>query len=126
MSKYSDSNFQLIFCAIFADENDPKFICGRPLGLAFDTIGDNLIVMDTSSGVFELNLKTKEKKQLVSETVIIGAGVRSLIFPYPRPVSTKINFRLHVPLNFSIQLLLLKTEICSSLTHHQTTLSTRF
>lgn len=61
---------------VILDENDPKYICGRPLGLAFDTIGDNLIVMDTTAGVFELSLKNGQKKQLVSETDVIGVDVR--------------------------------------------------
>lgn len=58
------------------DQNDPKYVCGRPLGLAFDTIGDNLIVMDSSNGVFELSLLDGKKKQLVSGSIDIGSSVR--------------------------------------------------
>lgn len=49
--------------------------CGRPLGMAFDTIGDNLIVMHSYLGVFEVDLKTGGKKQLVSEENVIGVEV---------------------------------------------------
>lgn len=56
---------------------DPRFVCGRPLGIAFDTISDNLIVVDSSSGVFELDLKTGGKKLLVSESIVIESTVRS-------------------------------------------------
>lgn len=61
----------------FLDPEDPKFICGRPLGLAFDTIGDNLIVMDSADGIFELNLDNGQKKQLVSDKDVIGSSVRN-------------------------------------------------
>lgn len=57
-----------------SDESSP---CGRPLGMAFDTIGDNLIVMHSLQGVFEVDLKTGKKNQLVSESDIIGNKVRS-------------------------------------------------
>ncbi|XP_036323266.1 adipocyte plasma membrane-associated protein [Rhagoletis pomonella] len=40
--------------------------CGRPLGLAFDTKGNNLIVSDAYYGIWEVNLNTNEKKLLVS------------------------------------------------------------
>lgn len=45
--------------------------------MAFDTISENLIVMDTSSGIFELNPKTGDKKQLVSDDAEIGISVRT-------------------------------------------------
>lgn len=54
------------------DENHSTFICGRPLGLAFDTITENLIVTDTSTGIFEFNLTTGQKKQLVLNTTHLG------------------------------------------------------
>lgn len=42
-------------------------ICGRPLGLAFDKLNsDNLIVADAYYGLWELNVKTGAKKQLFS------------------------------------------------------------
>ena len=59
------------------DPNNPKYVCGRPLGMSFDVNLDNLIVMDTSSGIFELNMKTGEKNQLVSEKAEIGTSVRN-------------------------------------------------
>ncbi|CAO1334200.1 unnamed protein product [Diamesa tonsa] len=40
-------------------------ICGRPLGMAFDTKGDNLIVADAYLGIWEVNLSNGQKKQLV-------------------------------------------------------------
>ncbi|XP_053945808.1 adipocyte plasma membrane-associated protein Hemomucin [Anastrepha ludens] len=40
--------------------------CGRPLGLAFDTKGNNLIVSDAYYGIWEVNLNTNQKKLLVS------------------------------------------------------------
>lgn len=60
------------------DDKNPKFICGRPLGLAWDTTTENMIVMDTSSGIFEFNTKTGVRKLLVSHEDVIGASVRQL------------------------------------------------
>lgn len=66
---------------MFSDNADvgEKAPCGRPLGMAFDTIGNNLIVVHSYQGVFEVDLKTGEKNQLVSESVVIGDEVRSCI-----------------------------------------------
>lgn len=48
-------------------------ICGRPLGLAFDTLNpDQLIVADAYYGVWELNVKNGQKKQLVSPSQHFG------------------------------------------------------
>ncbi|CRL06686.1 CLUMA_CG019603, isoform A [Clunio marinus] len=55
-----------------------EHICGRPLGMAHDTIGDNLIVVDAYYGLWELNLKSGDKKQLVSPDKVIGVNA-------PRP-----------------------------------------
>jgi hypothetical protein len=44
--------------------------------MAFDTIGQNLIVMHSFEGVFEVDLMSGEKKQLVSEQDMIGVDVR--------------------------------------------------
>lgn len=52
-----------------------EHICGRPLGLAHDTQGDNLIVIDTYYGLWEVNLKTSQKKQLVTPEQVIGVKV---------------------------------------------------
>lgn len=43
--------------------------------MAFDTITENLIVMDTSTGIFEFNPKTGVKNLLVSAETIIGFSV---------------------------------------------------
>jgi hypothetical protein len=52
--------------------------CGRPLGLAFDTLNeDNLIVMDSSTGIFELNVKTKKLKLIILSTDLVGKEVRA-------------------------------------------------
>lgn len=45
--------------------------------MAFDTIGDNLIVMHSFLGIFEVDLITGQKKQLVTESDVIGDEVRS-------------------------------------------------
>ena len=46
--------------------------------MALDTQSDNLIVLDSSQGVFELNLKTGQKTQLVSDKDVIGSQVRRI------------------------------------------------
>lgn len=48
------------------------------MGLAFDTVSDDLIVVDSWNGIFGLNMKTGEKKQFVSEKTVIGSSVRKL------------------------------------------------
>lgn len=55
-------------------------ICGRPLGLAFDTTNsDNLIVADAYYGLWELNVKTGAKKQLVAPEKEYGIKVAFLL-----------------------------------------------
>ncbi|XP_001863709.2 adipocyte plasma membrane-associated protein [Culex quinquefasciatus] len=54
-------------CESFAEEE----ICGRPLGLAFDTQGNNLIVADAYYGIWEVNLAHGDKKQLVSRDLVL-------------------------------------------------------
>lgn len=54
-------------CESFVEEE----VCGRPLGLAFDTQGNNLIVADGYYGIYEVNLANGDKKQLVSRDVIL-------------------------------------------------------
>ncbi|XP_049533587.1 adipocyte plasma membrane-associated protein Hemomucin-like [Anopheles darlingi] len=50
-------------------------ICGRPLGLDFDTKGNNLIVVDPYLGIWQVHIKTGEKKLLVpKENAIIDDG----------------------------------------------------
>ncbi|XP_036217108.1 adipocyte plasma membrane-associated protein Hemomucin isoform X2 [Bactrocera oleae] len=48
-------------CDIFEEAR-----CGRPLGLAFDTQGNNLIVADAYYGIWQIDLNTNQKKLLVS------------------------------------------------------------
>ncbi|XP_070494541.1 adipocyte plasma membrane-associated protein Hemomucin-like isoform X2 [Chironomus tepperi] len=48
-------------------------ICGRPLGMAFDTLNpDQLIVADAYYGIWELNVKTFAQKQIVKPTAEFG------------------------------------------------------
>lgn len=55
-------------------------VCGRPLGMAFDTIGNNLIVADGYYGIWLVDLKTGKKQQLVAPTEELdGEEVSSLI-----------------------------------------------
>ncbi|XP_055587395.1 adipocyte plasma membrane-associated protein Hemomucin-like [Uranotaenia lowii] len=51
-------------------------ICGRPLGIAFDTQGDNLIVADAYYGIWSVSLVNGDKIQLVSPDLVLdGKGV---------------------------------------------------
>lgn len=78
MSKSDAEGFVIAHeCSPDNTGHEEKAPCGRPLGLAFDTIGDNLIVMHSHHGVFEVDLKSGSKKQLVSEADVIGKAVRS-------------------------------------------------
>ncbi|KFB42755.1 AGAP001732-PA-like protein [Anopheles sinensis] len=43
-------------------------LCGRPLGIDFDTKGNNLIVADPYLGIWQVHIKTGERKLLVSKT----------------------------------------------------------
>ncbi|KAG5679180.1 hypothetical protein PVAND_008769 [Polypedilum vanderplanki] len=57
----------------YCSEGETYTHCGRPLGLAFDTLKeDTLIVMDSSTGIFELNIKTKKIKYIVLSNDFIG------------------------------------------------------
>lgn len=40
--------------------------CGRPLGLAFDTLGNSLIIADAYYGIWQVDLDNGKKKILVS------------------------------------------------------------
>lgn len=44
--------------------------------MAWDTTSENMIVMDTSSGIFDFNTKTGIRKLLVSDKDVIGTSVR--------------------------------------------------
>ncbi|XP_053698525.1 adipocyte plasma membrane-associated protein Hemomucin-like [Sabethes cyaneus] len=48
--------------------------CGRPLGMAFDTQGNNLIVIEAYSGIWQVQIKTGERKQLISVDRVIEGG----------------------------------------------------
>ncbi|XP_005175371.2 adipocyte plasma membrane-associated protein Hemomucin [Musca domestica] len=49
--------------------------CGRPLGLAFDTQGNNLLVADAYYGIWQVDLDSHKKKLLVSpQQVLPGKG----------------------------------------------------
>ncbi|XP_055607284.1 adipocyte plasma membrane-associated protein Hemomucin-like [Uranotaenia lowii] len=48
--------------------------CGRPLGIAFDTQGNNLIVAEPYFGIWQVQIKTGAKKQLVSRDEVIEGG----------------------------------------------------
>lgn len=52
----------------------PKLHSGRPLGFVFDSNGENLIVMDSSNGIYDLNPTTGDKKLLVSSAIEIESG----------------------------------------------------
>lgn len=70
--------FTLIFHKSDDEDNYETFPCGRPLGMAFDTLDENnLIVIHSYLGVFEVNVKTGEKKLLASNEEVIGEDVRS-------------------------------------------------
>lgn len=56
--------------------------CGRPLGMAFDTQGNNLIVAEPYSGLWQVQIKTGERKQLVSlDEVLDGVVPRRARIP---------------------------------------------
>lgn len=54
---------------------EEEHICGRPLGMSMDTQGNNLIVADAYYGLWEVDLKTHTKKQLVTPEQEIGVKV---------------------------------------------------
>ncbi|ALC45573.1 Ssl2 [Drosophila busckii] len=47
-------------------ENHEEAICGRPLGMAFDTQGSNLIVADAYYGLWQVDLTSHKKKLLIA------------------------------------------------------------
>lgn len=59
------------------EDNYETFPCGRPLGMTFDVLDENnLIVVHSFMGIFEVNLKTGDKKILLSNEEVIGKEVR--------------------------------------------------
>lgn len=83
---------------------EEESICGRPLGLAFDTISDNLLVVDAYYGLWEVNLKDGSKKQLVSPDMPIGINVSILLMisVLISPETLLSHFRFHVQQKCSI------------------------
>ncbi|XP_058812844.1 adipocyte plasma membrane-associated protein Hemomucin-like [Topomyia yanbarensis] len=65
--------------------------CGRPLGMAFDTQGNNLIVVEAYTGIWQVQIKTGEKKQLVSLDVVIEGGKVSRKPKVPNAVAVARN-----------------------------------
>ena len=63
----------------FGLDNSEVATCGRPLGMAFDTISENLIVMHSSDGVFVVDVKTGKQKRLVSNSDVIGDDVSEFL-----------------------------------------------
>lgn len=55
-------------------------ICGRPLGMAFDTISDNLIVSDAYYGIWSVDLNNGRKTLLVSPTEELDGKVKYHLF----------------------------------------------
>lgn len=62
--------------------------CGRPLGIAFDTQGNNLIVAEPYSGLWQVQIKTGEKKQLFTLDEVIEGG--------------KVSRRAHIPNSLAV------------------------
>ncbi len=61
------------------DENNHEtFSCGRPLSMEFDVVGNNLIVIHSSLGIFEVDLDSGKKKILVSPDEVVGTNVREI------------------------------------------------
>ncbi|XP_055615694.1 adipocyte plasma membrane-associated protein Hemomucin-like [Toxorhynchites rutilus septentrionalis] len=65
--------------------------CGRPLGMAFDTQGNNLIVAEPYSGIWQIQIKTGAKMLLVSENTIIDGGKVSRPLKTPNGVAVDKN-----------------------------------
>uniref|UniRef100_A0A182M2S7 Strictosidine synthase conserved region domain-containing protein n=1 Tax=Anopheles culicifacies TaxID=139723 RepID=A0A182M2S7_9DIPT len=65
-------------------------ICGRPLGIDFDTKGNNLIVADPYLGIWQVHIKTGEKKLLVSkDKAIIEDGTGQSSKSTQRSITTR-------------------------------------
>ncbi|KAL7047232.1 hypothetical protein ACKWTF_002833 [Chironomus riparius] len=57
----------------YCTKNEKIPMCGRPLGLAWDpSKNDTIIVMDSSLGVLELNVKTKKLKRVIFNNEEVG------------------------------------------------------
>lgn len=60
--------FMLLLLLKISEGPAQEAICGRPLGMAFDTLGNNLIVADAYYGIWSVDLATGKKTQLISPT----------------------------------------------------------
>lgn len=67
----------MIFSISDDEDNYETFPCGRPLGMAFDVLNDNILVIHSYLGIFEVNINTGEKKLLISNEEVIGDDVRT-------------------------------------------------
>lgn len=78
-------------------------MCGRPLGLAWDpSKNDTMIVMDSSVGVLELNVKNKKLKRVIFNNEEVGREVMPTVFVYYWILLTLNFFRIHVYINLLI------------------------
>ncbi len=108
-------------CANFFNDlekfHDPH--CGRPLGVAFDTISDRLIVSDSYFGIYEVNLRSFSKRRLISPEDIIDGPVSILLNSRMYRFFLIFNLRSQEEQSYSIQLLLQKMAIFIGQTHLQ-------
>uniref|UniRef100_U5ET89 Putative secreted mucin n=1 Tax=Corethrella appendiculata TaxID=1370023 RepID=U5ET89_9DIPT len=58
------------------ESNHDEALCGRPLGMAFDTQGNNLIVADAYYGIWLVNLSNGKKELLISPDVVLDGKVK--------------------------------------------------
>ncbi|XP_058453217.1 adipocyte plasma membrane-associated protein Hemomucin-like isoform X1 [Malaya genurostris] len=65
--------------------------CGRVLGMAFDSQGNNLIVIEAYSGIWQVQIKTGEKKQLISLDTVIEGGKVSRKPKFPNALAVARN-----------------------------------
>lgn len=63
-------------CFQIAEGFAQEALCGRPLGMSFDTIGNNLIVADAYYGIWSVDLGNGRKTQLVSPSEELDGKVR--------------------------------------------------
>lgn len=78
MSVVSLSISQFILCS--TEGLTEESICGRPLGMAFDTRGNNLIVADAYYGIWSVDLGNGKKTLLVSPNEELDGTVNISLF----------------------------------------------
>jgi hypothetical protein len=54
--------------------------CGRPLGMAMDTLGNNLVVADAYYGIWLVNLDNNKKQVLVPANLVLGEAKVCVFF----------------------------------------------